>query len=138
MNENIFLCMNENENENENENKELLEESVDLTEILNQLKEPNEIQKQDDGSMYDIHQEYYINSYDYDLNYTVKQISTICEYYNCLPKRKMNKNEMIHLLVMFENNPENSEIVFKRKRMWFYMNELKNDKCMKKYVLWNS
>ena len=30
----------------------------------------------------------------------------------------------------------NKEIVLKRKKIWFYINELKKDKLMKKYILW--
>jgi hypothetical protein len=43
---------------------------------------------------------------------------------------------MIDILVNFERNPINTDIVFKRQNMWFYINELKNDKFMKKFVLW--
>jgi hypothetical protein len=37
---------------------------------------------------------------------------------------------------MFENNPENGAQVYRRKQLWYYINELKNDKFMKKFVLW--
>ena len=39
------------------------------------------------------------------------------------------------LLTNFETNYENQDIVSKRKNLWFYINELKNDKFMKKYIL---
>jgi hypothetical protein len=72
-------------------------------------------------------------------NYTVKELLLICEYYGFakeLKNKKYNKNAIANFLVEFEINPLNNDIVFKRKNMWFYINELKNDKFMKKYVLW--
>jgi len=75
----------------------------------------------------------------YDENYTVKKLFLICEYYGFakeLKNNKYNKEQIINWLVMFESDPKNSDIVSKRQNMWFYMNELKNDKFMKKFVLW--
>ena len=63
----------------------------------------------------------------------------ICDYYGLakdLKSNKCNKYEIIEFLVIYEYNPLNSDIVFKRQNLWFYINELKNDKFMKKYVLW--
>ena len=75
----------------------------------------------------------------YNENYNVKELLLICEYYGFakdLKNNKLNKEQIIDFLVSFETNENNSEIVFKRQNMWFYMNELKNDKFMKKFVLW--
>lgn len=75
----------------------------------------------------------------YELNYTVKQLSFICEYYNLLKNIKINKlkkQDIIEQIILFEYSQENCEIVVKRKELWFYMNELKNDKIMKKYIIW--
>jgi len=71
-------------------------------------------------------------------NYTVKELLVMCDYYGFaknLKVNKSNKQEIAHFLVEFETNPINNYIVCKRKNMWFYVNELKNDKFMKKYVL---
>jgi hypothetical protein len=76
----------------------------------------------------------------YNENFTIKELMLICEYYGFakeLKTKKYNKEEIIHFLVEYELNPLNSEIVYRRQNMWFYMNELKNDKFMKKYVLWS-
>ena len=76
----------------------------------------------------------------YDINYTVKQLLQICEYYGMskdLRISKCNKSDIISTLIIYENNIENQERVNKRKKLWNYINELKNDKFMKKYVLWN-
>ena len=75
----------------------------------------------------------------YHENFTVKELLMICEYYGFakdLKNNKYNKEEIIQYLVSFESDPINSDIVFKRQNMWFYINELKNDKFMKKFVLW--
>ena len=75
----------------------------------------------------------------YNENYTVKELLIICEYYGFakeLKTNKFNKEQIISFLVEFESNEINSYIFFKRQNMWFYINELKNDKFMKKYVLW--
>jgi hypothetical protein len=76
---------------------------------------------------------------DYQMNYTIKQLILICDYYGMLKQvkyNKCNKDEIVFLLVDFENDVINEDIVSTRKNMWFYMNELKNNKFMKKYVLW--
>jgi hypothetical protein len=75
----------------------------------------------------------------YNENFTVKELLLICEYYGIskeLKSNKCNKEVIINFLVDFESNCMNTQIVLKRQRLWFYINELKNDKFMKKYVLW--
>jgi len=75
----------------------------------------------------------------YSENYTVKELLLICEYYGIakeLKAKKCNKEIIIEFLVDFESKTANAEIVCKRKNMWFYMNELKSDKFMKKYIFW--
>jgi len=70
---------------------------------------------------------------------TCKELLLICEYYGISRQMKNNKckkEEIIFHIVSFESNPLHTDTVFQRKNMWFYMNELKNDKIMKKYVLW--
>ena len=80
-----------------------------------------------------------VKTIDYDTNYNVKQLLTICDYYGLLKEIKTNKlkkEEIISFLLDFEENAENSLIVYKRKQLWYFMEELKNDKFMKKYILW--
>lgn len=75
----------------------------------------------------------------YNENFTVKELLLICEYYGIskeLKSNKCNKEVIINFLVDFESNCMNIQIVLKRQKLWFYINELKNDKFMKKYVLW--
>lgn len=75
----------------------------------------------------------------YHENYTVKELMLICEYYGFakdIKANKFNKEQLIDYLVSFETDIANADIVFRRQNMWFYINELKNDKFMKKFVLW--
>ena len=77
--------------------------------------------------------------YEYKINYTVKELLIICDYYEIakeIKNNKYNKEEIINALVHFENNPINDEIFMRRQSMWYYIDKLKNDKFMKKYVLW--
>lgn len=69
---------------------------------------------------------------DYSENYTVRQLLKICDYYD-IPK-KTKKVDIVNDIMVFENNPENKQMVLKRKQMWFYITELKNDKKMRMYV----
>ena len=76
----------------------------------------------------------------YDLNYTVKQLLLICDYYGLnkvIKTNRCNKETIINILLDFENNLENTDVVYKRKKLWHYINELKNDKFMKKFIIWD-
>jgi hypothetical protein len=74
----------------------------------------------------------------YNKKFTIKDLLLIYHYYGLdkdLKNNKCNNDKIIHFLVDFELNISNNEIVNKRKNMWFYINQLKNDKFIKKYVL---
>jgi len=74
----------------------------------------------------------------YKINFTVKQLMQICEYYGISKNMKLtkaNKDEIINNIVLFENDPCNYDIVIKRNLMWHYIKELKSDKFMKKFIL---
>ena len=71
---------------------------------------------------------------DYFENYTVKMLQHIANYYK-ISKSRLKKEELIQLIIQFENEPDNSEIVYNRKRMWHYMNELKNDSYFSKFLI---
>ena len=75
----------------------------------------------------------------YTENFTVKELLLICEYYGFskeMKSQKYNKKQIIEKIVSFESVADNYNIVTKRQNNWFYMNELKNDKFMKKFLLW--
>ena len=75
----------------------------------------------------------------YNENCTVKELLLICEFYGIakdLKNCKLKKEQIIEFLVHYESLPSNNFIVNKRQTLWFYISQLKNDKFMKKYVLW--
>jgi hypothetical protein len=74
----------------------------------------------------------------YNINYTIKELFVICDYYGItknIKNLKLNKEQIIEAILFFENNLKNTKIVFRRKQMWRYINELKKDKFMKKFIL---
>lgn len=70
----------------------------------------------------------------YQVNFTVKQLAMICDYYE-IRSRNKNKNDLIEALVSFENESKNTNTVLKRKKLWFYLEELRKDPFTKKYIL---
>jgi hypothetical protein len=72
----------------------------------------------------------------YDDNYNNKQLLLICEYYGINKQaRTMKKQDIITLILLLERETENIEIVMKRKLFWSYMEELKQDKIMKRHII---
>ena len=123
-------------------NKEDISISYYFEEIENQVDEQFNIEdlmtkiEQTEFNNNDITLTHMVN---YHENFTVKELLLICEYYGFakeLKSAKLNKEQIIDFLVNFESDKNNTDIVFKRQNMWFYMNELKSDKFMKKYILW--
>ena len=66
---------------------------------------------------------------------TAKQLVIICEYYKIV-KTKLKKQEIIEKILLFENNPENKNIMKTRYKIWKVMDQLKMDNVMKKYIIW--
>jgi hypothetical protein len=129
--ENIKFFFSENESKEELLKEELLKEEP-------QKEEPQNTNLTKILSKKNKHDEDAVNIINYNINYTIKELMLICSYYGIsqnIKINKCNKEEIILALVTFENDTKNQEIVFKRKNMWFYVNELKNDKFMKKYIL---
>lgn len=131
--------MNKNRKEKENKNENIIctieekedETMEDLEEMLNDFEN---IEYQ-----YETTEEMYVSMDHYDKNYTVKQLQQICDYYSNvgmkMEKGKKKKQDLICEIVLFEENQENIEFVLKRKELWYYIEELKRDTFMKKYVL---
>ena len=71
---------------------------------------------------------------DYMNNYNVKSLTNILGYYN-INKNKLVKDEMVQLIILFENEPTNKNIVYQRKRLWKNILELKNNDYFKKFIL---
>ena len=86
---------------------------------------------------FDADDEIFSKKVNYNVNFTVKQLSMICDYYGILKAmkgRNKNKNDLIEALVAFESDSSNSIIVLQRKKLWFYLEELKRDSYLKKFI----
>lgn len=125
----FFIDDNDDNDCSNNENDYLLE----LDTILNDYQNENERE----NTEIDLKVSQMV---DYSINYTVKDLLLICDYYGIgknLKYLKANKEQIIESIVIFENDSNHTLIVIKRRKLWFYINELKKDKFMKKYiVLW--
>lgn len=132
-NQNIQFFFEEEEEEDENnENNE---------KGGNDFKDGNEITMNslimdfDELNLIDDHNTELMNFY--NDNYNVKELLKVCEYYGIIKEaQKCKKLGLIYNILLFENNDMNYEVVLKRKQMWHYMNELKQDKFMKRHILW--
>ena len=134
-----YLNEIDEQNEIDNELNNALDNELNINDLLNQviLNENKIIEKTIDINFKD--EMLFPQMIHYSENYTVKELLLICDYYGFakdLKINKLNKEQIICFLVEFELNIENCEIVFKRQNLWFYINELKQDKFMKKYILW--
>jgi hypothetical protein len=81
----------------------------------------------------------YLETVDYFKKYTVKKLLLICDYYSLTKLYHMNKktkDQIINIIILFEQDPDNQDIVNKRRNMWYFISELTKDKFMKNYVLW--
>lgn len=71
---------------------------------------------------------------EYNLNYTLPLLQQISGFYN-IPYNRIKKQDLITLIVNFEINNDNLEFVEERKRLWYYMQELKQNKYLSKYII---
>jgi hypothetical protein len=71
---------------------------------------------------------------DYKENYLLADLKKIADYYD-ISTRKLKKEELVQEIVLFETNPENSEIYFNRLDGWYKMINLKKDPKLKQYIL---
>jgi len=143
---NINLLVSEN-------NKKKLENS-DLEQLFFELNNLNS-----NLSNYEIINSHYINIENYNINeqplgyimkkihynndylfyreHNIKELLKICDFYNInLKKIKIKKENLINIIINFENNISNLLIVEKRIQKWNYIYELIFDNKMKKYILW--
>ena len=50
---------------------------------------------------------------------------------------KKKKDELIKDIVQFEEDELNTNVVNRRKELWFYIDELKSDKYLQKHIIFN-
>jgi hypothetical protein len=125
-----------NQNEyNENVNY-VVDEMMDNAPDLDLNSFLNDFEKMDVPSHAEPSGDYFLAQMsEYDLNYTLKQLGMIYEYYNIGKIAKLKKADIIQAIVVFEHDGENYEIVMRRQQLWHYLEELKSDKFMKRFVL---
>ena len=104
-----------------------------LDKVNSETEDLNEYKFQDEGQI-DYFDEITINECNYSENYTKKQLELIADYYGIV-KRKKKKQDLIEEIVIFEQEPGNIEITQKRKTLWFYMEEIKNDSFLQKFLI---
>jgi len=117
MGENIICRVNERRKEEPLKVEELMDDFMNKT-----------------VDLVDAHEMMYIYRLDYEMNYTVKMLIHILEYYK-IGKRKLKKTDMITKIVEFETNEQNIEIVQRRRLLWQYIVELKEDEYTSKYII---
>lgn len=124
MTENVIVSIIEKyEHCSDNSDEKLLSNIDNMENLINntylQDNEDNEDNQDNEDNTMAMHIEY-------ELNYTIKQLKAISDYYN-LTSRKLKKNEIIDNIILFEVEDENQTIVYSRKRLWYFVEELKND-----------
>lgn len=78
--------------------------------------------------------DYIASEVDYQTNYLKKDLERIADYYE-ISKRKKRKDQLIEDIVIFEKDPANIEVVFRRKKLWSYVQEIKDDKYLSKFLI---
>jgi len=71
---------------------------------------------------------------DYQTNYIKKELERIADYYG-ISKRKKRKDQLVEEIVIFEKDPENIELVYRRKRLWSCIEEIRGDKYLSKFLI---
>ena len=133
---NITYSLTENDNKDNNSSNSSNSssndnnnwEEISLTNKKSKIDNPSSINIMDVG-------ERCAREVDYDLNYNLKYLTNILEFYG-IKKCKLNKKEIIERILEFEfDTIDNLSVVEERKRMFDNFIELKNDKFFSKFIL---
>lgn len=73
---------------------------------------------------------------DYQINYTIKKLNCIMDYYK-LTRIKLCKDQIVDALVRYEMNENNQENVERRKELWNYIKELKKDEYFSNKIMFD-
>jgi hypothetical protein len=126
---------------NDDSNFSATENDDNLLELMKEFEEMEIKQAITETSVGNIEDDFlFAEIQNYTDNYTVKQLMQICDYYGItkdVKAFKCKKPEIINFLLVFENDENNFDLVMKRKHLWHCIEELKNDKYMKKFLLWD-
>ena len=127
---NIIFSMKEKEKKEEVEvNEEALYEEIlgSVDTITECIEEEDYLSEMGDYMAQQIH---------YSTNYTKKELEKIADYYE-IPKRRKKKDILIEEILMYEFEPENVCQVFQRKKLWGYIKELKEDKYLRQFIIFD-
>ena len=111
----------------------------EIAELYKQLDEQSDDQYVDSPSSPADMDEMLALTMDYDTNFKLSEIKRIIDYYN--DKEKIirpisrNKEGTINALVLFELDPDNQDIVTRRKTMWLYLKVIREDNHLSKYLI---
>lgn len=107
----------------------------------------NDTYKDNTSELFDISHDLMKEDIDYKIksnmeiyaNYNRQQLIQICDFYNLTRTfglRNKKKEALINIIILFEMDDDNQEIVNKRLTYWFFINELKKDPVMRQYIIW--
>ena len=123
---NIIFSMKENERD---ELKALYEEILGSVDTITECIEEEESYLNEMG-------DYMAQQINYSTNYTKKELEKIADYYE-IPKRRKKKDILIEEILMYEFEPENVCEVYQRKKLWGYIKELKEDKYLRQFIIFD-
>jgi len=70
-------------------------------------------------------------------NNKCSKLCKLCEYYKINITDKSDLCELTRLVRDYENNPENTETVARRRVLWDYMKELQNDDYTRRFIFFD-
>ena len=149
-NDNIHFLLEENDTKDKNNESECLEHDddseseLDIDSLMEEFDKVEFTNNANNHHNFDfLGSEYYQQDQSiaiiniYNENYSVKDLQKICEYYGITKSaQKLKKMDVIFFIMSFESAEENLSIVLKRKQLWHYIETLKEDKFMKRFILW--
>ena len=126
---NIIFSMKAKEKDDSEVNEEALYEEIlgSVDTITECIEEEEYLSEMGDYMAQQIH---------YSTNYTKKELEKIADYYE-IPKRRKKKDILIEEILMYEFEPENVCQVFQRKKLWGYIKELKEDKYLRQFIIFD-
>ena len=107
----------------------------------------NDTYKDNTSELFDISHDLMKEDIDYKIKsnmeiyttYNRQQLIQICDFYNLTRTfglRNKKKEALINIIILFEMDDDNQDIVNKRLTYWFFINELKKDPVMRQYIIW--
>ena len=128
---NIIFSMKEKERD---ELKEVNEEAL-YEEILGSVDTITECIEEEESYLNEMG-DYMAQQINYSTNYTKKELEKIADYYE-IPKRRKKKDILIEEILLYEFEPENVCEVYQRKKLWGYIKELKEDKYLRQFIIFD-